>query len=144
MNPIPPPQHGYAAGNASLFATTPAPNVDAMSEQPAVGTHNAPPHCTEVRALATRLDQAIANAGSDDPNAFVIVRLADLRQMDNWRITIHGETLRSYFDLGSIDDVEQRYPVTLDEARWLRRAVAALNDSGCRSASRGAPWRRMV
>lgn len=144
MNPISPPQHAHAAGNASLFATAPAPNAEAMPAQAAAGMHNALPNCTELRALATRLDQAIANAGSNDPDAFVIVRLADLRQMDSWRITIHGQTLRSYFDLGSIDDVEQRYPVTLDEARSLRRAVAALNDGGCRFAGRGAHWRRMV
>lgn len=134
MNPIAPHRQSQAFGFASMPETLPTPKL----------AHSAP-DCVEVRAMATRLDQAIGSAGSNDPDGFVTLRLADLRQMDSWGITIHGETLRSYFDLGSIDDVEQRYPVTLDEARWLRRALAALDDGSCQWVShRDARWRRMV
>ncbi|WP_422648941.1 hypothetical protein OJJOAM_000805 [Cupriavidus sp. H18C1] len=124
------------------------PDPTASLKRTAISEHgaddNGPPDCTEVRAIAMRLDQAIGSAGSNDPDAFVTLRVADLRQMDNWGVTIHGNTLRSYFDLGSIDDVEQRYPVTLDEARWLRRALEALDDGHCASINRNRRWRPMA
>ena len=142
MNPIAPHRQSQAFSFASMPETQPSPKLGSISKLSV--ERNGPPDCTEVRAMAMRLDQAIGSAGSNVPDTFVTLCLADLRQMDRWGITIHGETLRSYFDLGSIDDVEQRYPVTLDEARLLRGAVAALNDGGCRAASRGAHWRRMV
>ncbi|UXZ36446.1 hypothetical protein K6V71_22560 [Cupriavidus gilardii] len=56
----------------------------------------------------------------------------------------NAETLWSYFDLGSIDDVEPRYPVTLDEARLLRRAVAALDHDRCQPIRRSRRWRGTV
>ncbi len=144
MNPITPHHPSQAPGYLPSSASTPSLDAESRPEQTAAGTHTPPRNCTEVRALATRLDRAIDSAGSNDPDTFVTLCLADLRKMDSWGITIHGETLQSYFDLGSIDDVEQRYPVTLDEARLLRRAVAALNHDGCHTVSRRARWRRTV
>lgn len=142
MNPI--IQHGESQifGFASLSGPTPSPTTVAIPTHRA--DHNGTPVCADVRAMALRLDQAIASADRDDPDAFVTLRLADLRQMDSWGITIHGETLGSYFDLGSIDDVDGRYPVTLDEARWLRRALVALNDGDCASINLNRRWRPMA
>ncbi|KAA6118304.1 MULTISPECIES: hypothetical protein [Cupriavidus] len=142
MNPITPHRRPQVFAFASMPEAPPSQNVAAMPKHGA--DDNGPPDCTAVRAMAMRLDQAIGSAGSNDPDAFVTLRVADLRQMDSWGVTIHGETLRSYFDLGSIDDVEQRYPVTLDEARWLRRALAALNDGHCASINRNRRWRPMA
>ncbi len=142
MNPIAPHRQSQAFDIASMSETTPSPKLGAMSKLGA--EHNDPPDCTEIRATARRLDQAIGSAGSNDPDAFVTLRVADLRQMDRWGITIHGEALRSYFDLGSIDDVDQRYPVTLDEARLLRRTIGALNHDSCQTVSRSTRWRRTV
>jgi len=142
MNPITIHRQPQVSGLPSL------PDPTASLKRTAISGHgaddNGPPDCTEVRAIAMRLDQAIGSAGSSDPDAFVTLRVADLRQMDSWGVTIHGETLRSYFDLGSIDDVEQRYPATLDEARWLRRALAALDDGHCASINRNRRWRPMA
>jgi hypothetical protein len=143
MNPITPHRQLQAFGSAPCSGPT------LPLKRAAIAKHRAdeisPPDCTEVRAMAMRLDQAIGSAGSNDPDAFVTLRVADLRQMDSWGITIHGETLRSYFDLGSIDDVEERYPVTLDEARWLRRALtASSNDGNCASINRNRRWRPMA
>lgn len=142
MNPITIHRQPQVSGLPSL------PDPTASLKRTAISKHgaddNGPPDCTEVRAMAMRLDQAIGSAGSNDPDAFVTLRVADLRQMDNWGVTIHGNTLRSYFDLGSIDDVEQRYPVTLDEARWLRRALEALDDGHCASINRNRRWRPMA
>ncbi len=142
MNPIALHRQSQSFGPASIPETplerklAPTPRHSAEN--------NDTPTCTEVRAMAMRLDQAIGRAGSDDPDAFVTLCLADLRQMDRWGVTIHGETLWSYFDLGSIDDVEPRYPVTLDEARLLRRALVAIADRDCPSATRNWRWRPMV
>lgn len=130
------------------FGTAPIPETPLERKLAPTPRHSAEnndtPTCTEVRAMTMRLDQAIGRAGSNDPDAFVTLCLADLRQMDRWGVTIRGETLWSYFDLGSIDDVEPRYPVTLDEARLLRRAVAALDHDRCQPIRRSRRWRGTV
>lgn len=136
----------YIGHAASSSGARPSPGTTSARGQTAGDGDPArlPPDCAEARAIALRLDMAIADAGPDRPDQLVELRLADLRRMDAWGITIHGETLRGYFDLGSIDDVEQRYPVTADEARLLRDALVARNSGACPSAKGAGCWRRTV
>jgi hypothetical protein len=88
-------------------------------------THDEPPGRGEIKAMAARLDGLLKRAG-DDPDELVIMRVADLRRMDAWGVTIDGISLNDYFDLGSIDDVDPDYPVTVTELRSLRRALDTL------------------
>ncbi|USE79272.1 hypothetical protein NDR89_21910 [Cupriavidus gilardii] len=118
---------------------------DALAFPPAgavgVDVASGPRDCAEALAITRRLQAAIDNTAPGRPDDFVVLRLADLRQMDTWGITIQGETLHSYFDLGSIDDAVPHYPVTGDEARWLRGAMEAWTGATCGAAAGRRRWR---
>jgi hypothetical protein len=84
----------------------------------------------QLSAMAARLDKLIEFAvdyGTYDTDAFVTMRLADLRQMDCWGVEIIGESVGYYFDLGSIDDIVPAYPVTVKELLLLRAALDKLS-----------------
>lgn len=91
-----------------------------------------------MQQVLARLTDSSSASPPDPIDRMVILRLADLKQMDRWGIRIRGETLSSYFDLGSLDDVDPRYPVTPEEAEMLMHAMKALTHGKCEAS----PWLR--
>lgn len=82
------------------------------------------------REAAALLDKLLQGARADFSTMMHTVPLALLRQMDSWGIKIGGESLGDYFDLASIDDRDPTYPITTDELRALRAALARFEHAG--------------
>ncbi|MBY4895698.1 hypothetical protein [Cupriavidus sp. AU9028] len=89
------------------------------------GRVSQPEPCEEARRLRAIVEQALRQA-EGGPDGWVTLQVAHLRLMDGWGLTIEGQRLHDYFDLGSIDDVEPDYPVTQEEARLLIAALAGV------------------
>ncbi|MBY4945681.1 hypothetical protein K6V92_03470 [Cupriavidus respiraculi] len=86
----------------------------------------------EVGEVAALLDNLLREARGDFSTMMHTVPLDVLRKLDSWGIKISGELVGDYFDLGSIDDRDPTYPITTDELRALRGALARLEHAGDR------------
>jgi hypothetical protein len=84
----------------------------------------------QVREIAAGLDLLLHGIRPEFSNMMHIVMVGVLRKLDSWGITMNGESLGRYFDLGSIDNGDPGYPITTDELRALRRALARLENAG--------------
>lgn len=103
-----------------------------------------PQYCEEMACVYNCLRRSLDRAEGAPSDSMIVLRLADLRSMNDWGILVRGEPLDQYFDLGSLDDVVQSYPVTLSEARELEKAMQDMMGCRCGEERPKAHWKRAM
>jgi hypothetical protein len=126
--------HPIPCTNVDSCFVPEAPDSETPYRQP-IGADTAyntllPIDKNQVREIAAGLDLLLHGVRPEFSNMMHIVLVGVLRKLDSWGITIGGESVGRYFDLGSIDNGDPRYPITTDELRSLRRELARLENAG--------------
>lgn len=84
------------------------------------------PDPAQVREIAGRLDALLDSEDEYTEEDLLFMDQADLRTMSSWGMTMYGEGMSSYYDLGSIDDTYPDFPVLLSEIRHMRDGLDKL------------------